>query len=182
MKMNLIHMRTAVVAALALMLLFAAPQVGPAQEPLTSAAAGRPIEGGDSSVDQLAASSDVILHGTLTSRTAEWVEGRIFTFYSLAVHEVVKGSVDSQVTLAVPGGVKGIVVSTWSGTPRLEIGDELVILGNSFGSNGAIIARDLYTGLLQVRTDPSSNQNVVHARGRPQAVSDLLTELRGAGN
>ena len=139
---------------------------------------GQFIEGGVLDVDRATDESEAIVRGTLASERTDWVGRKIYTFYDLVASETVKGEAQTTITVAVPGGAKGKVATIWTGAPRLKTGDELVFFGKRFGQHPAFVAYGLFSGLVQVRTDPSSGKRVVNARGRTEDVEDFLQHVR----
>ena len=161
------------VALVAVFLVQGAASAQPADRPTEGRGKGRPIESVGLNLDQAVAESDMIVRGTLSAVRADWVDRKIFTFYDLLVSETIKGDARNQITIAVPGGSKGIVASTWAGAPKFSTGEEVVFFGSQFGPGSSFLTYGLFAGLVKVKTDPSSGQSIVDTRGRPEDLLNL---------
>ena len=159
-------------------LLLVAGPVWSQSRPEPVAPRGRLIDTAVLDVDQASAESTKIARGTLGDSTTAWVGRKIYTFYDLIVSETIKGESETKITVAVPGGSKGKVASIWAGAPKLATGDEIVFFGKRFGQGPAFVAHGLFSGFLQVRTDPVSGRSVVGTHGPPEDVEEFLNDVR----
>lgn len=80
-------------------------------------------------LDDLTGSSQTVVLGTVTSRHAEWSADRrmIYTVYTVAPQEYLKGSLGESFELREPGGEldgEGIYVAS---VPQFEVGQEAVL-------------------------------------------------------
>ena len=139
---------------------------------------GHPIETAPLDVGRATAASTKIARGTLGDSATAWVGRKIYTFYDLIISETIKGESQSKITVAVPGGSKGKIASTWVGAPQFATGDEIVFFGKQFGQGPAFVAYGLFSGLVQVRTNPASGRSLVGASGQPVDLEDFLNDIR----
>ncbi len=81
------------------------------------------------SVEEMVDDSEIVIHGQVWRTWAAWDEGHqnIWTHYEILVAEVLKGSVDGKLVVSEPGGTVGELSMAIVGTPRYEVGDEVVV-------------------------------------------------------
>ena len=79
------------------------------------------------SVADLSRAAHAIVRARCVSISARWDAGEIWTFTTLDVEEIWKGSVPARITVRLIGGEAGNLKSTVSGVPRFERGEELVL-------------------------------------------------------
>jgi hypothetical protein len=105
-------------------------------------------------IEALTAQADVVLHGTILSRTCQRDgAGRIFTRVEVAVSEVWKGAIASTpMQIVHGGGVLGEEQSTVSGQVEYAVGEEIVafLVRNS---RGEAVTLGLKQGKFHVSTD-----------------------------
>ena len=80
-------------------------------------------------VETLASRSTHVVHGRVTQSGAAWVNGRIETRIELRI-ETLWGNPEDEaptVTVAIPGGQVGELAQRVSGSPRLNVGEEVVL-------------------------------------------------------
>ena len=80
-------------------------------------------------VETLASRSTHVVHGRVTQSGAAWVNGRIETRIELRI-ETLWGNPEDEaptVTVAIPGGQVGEFAQRVSGSPRLNVGEEVVL-------------------------------------------------------
>ncbi|HVN07047.1 MAG TPA: hypothetical protein VMT86_21665 [Bryobacteraceae bacterium] len=78
-------------------------------------------------LNNLIAKSTAIVEGTVTSSSASYTNGVIYTHYQIAVQQQWTGSAQTSIDVLVPGGtVKGIR-QTFPGTPQLIPGRQYVL-------------------------------------------------------
>lgn len=98
------------------------------------------------STEEQVASARAICIGRCTRIESRRVDGRIFTYITLDVREVLKGSVDpGTLVIKQAGGEVGEYGSWISGSPRFDVGrDSLVFLADN--GEGAYVVADLFMG------------------------------------
>lgn len=118
------------------------------------------------SIEQLTAKADLVLHGTVISKTVQRdYAGRIYTTIQLQVAESWKGGPKrNPFAIVQAGGVLGEEVSTVEGQEEFSIGEEVVafLVANQRGE-GVVIG--LVQGKFKVATDASGEKiahNVFH--------------------
>jgi hypothetical protein len=81
------------------------------------------------SVEDLARSSELVVHGRVVGTTARWTEdgGRIFSFVEVEVLDAWRGTAGRRITVAVPGGQVDGVGQRVSGAPDFQQGEEIVV-------------------------------------------------------
>ncbi|TQV86076.1 hypothetical protein FKG94_00510 [Exilibacterium tricleocarpae] len=72
-----------------------------------------------------------IIHGRCTGVTSQWVKGSLVTKATISVTDTLKGIVDREITLVVPGGVDRTravpVAVTYPGIPTLTPNEEMIL-------------------------------------------------------
>jgi len=114
----------------------------------------------------LAEEADLILIGLVKEGVSEEIkeEGGIFTFTTLAVQEVIKGPVISEIVIKEMGGTVGRRASMVLGAPRFFKGEKvLVFLRNTGGGFFSVLG--LSQGKFSIVKEPAS--------GREMLVQDL---------
>jgi hypothetical protein len=79
------------------------------------------------SVADLSRAAHTIVRARCVATSTGWDSGEIWTFTTLEVEEVWKGSVPTRITVRLIGGEAGNLKSTVSGVPRFGRGEELVL-------------------------------------------------------
>ena len=114
------------------------------------------------SIEQLTAKADLVLHGTVTSKTVQRDPGgRIYTTIQLRVTESWKGQPTANpFAIVQAGGVLGEEIATVDGQEEFLIGEEVVVflVVNQRGQ-GVVIG--LVQGKFKVATD-ASGEKVAH--------------------
>jgi len=77
--------------------------------------------------DDLVARSTSIVRGKVLSESGMLRRSTIYTNYKFQVTEVLKGTANAQIDVAVPGGVAQGLREIVSGAPRLQVGTEYVL-------------------------------------------------------
>jgi len=87
-------------------------------------------------LDQLTRQSDVVVHGTVKGKASRWSgDGRrILTDVQIEVRESFKGSPSRTVTVQQPGGVVGDIGQRVDGLATFEVGEEVVVFLERWGS------------------------------------------------
>jgi hypothetical protein len=79
------------------------------------------------SLDEMIAKSTAIVRGRVISSSASLHGAVIYTHFDVQVLERWKGPDSPQVDVAVPGGTAGGLHQTFSGAPKLSVGDEYIL-------------------------------------------------------
>ena len=81
------------------------------------------------SLEQLAAQSDLVVHGTVVRRWADWGPSRkfIWTHHEVRLVDVLKGRAALSLVVSEPGGEIGDIGMAIAGAPRYHVGQELVL-------------------------------------------------------
>jgi hypothetical protein len=79
------------------------------------------------SVTDLSRAAHTVVRARCITNSTRWDAGEIWTFTTLDVEEVWKGSVPAQITVRLLGGSAGNFTSTVSGVPRFLPGEELIL-------------------------------------------------------
>lgn len=123
------------------------------------------------SIDQLAAKSDCVIHGTVIGKSVQKDgEGRIYTQVRLHVQDVWKGEVRANPFAIVhSGGILGNRRDSVSGGVRYKLGEEVVVF-LSINSRSEGVTLGMRQGKFQVWLDESTNQRYAQSLyhgGRP---------------
>jgi hypothetical protein len=119
------------------------------------------------SLDDLIAKSTSIVRGTVVGSYAAMRGPLIYTHYAIQVKENLKGSPQTIVDVAVPGGTAGQFQQIFAGAPQLPAGGDLVLFLWT-GRSGLTQIMGLTQGLFSVSKDQS-------AATRP-ATSELMLD------
>ncbi len=76
------------------------------------------------SLDELVAASSAVARVRCLGTESRWEGGEIWTFTSFEVLETMKGAVPRLITVRLPGGQLGHLVSKVDGVPRFHAGEE----------------------------------------------------------
>ena len=81
------------------------------------------------SLEQLAAESELVVHGTVVRRWADWGPARkfIWTHHEVRITDVLKGRPARSVIVSEPGGEIGDIGMAVAGAPRYQVGQEVVL-------------------------------------------------------
>ena len=149
------------------------------------------------SIEDMTKQSDVILHGTVTSKVCDRdPSGRIYTRLELDVVEVLKGNVKSnKFTVVYGGGKVGNVRSEVSGQADFDVGEEVVtFLVLNQRSEGVTLG--LAQGKFKVWKDKETGEkfahNIFHGAKEKEsereekkatrlALKDLTQRVKGGG-
>jgi hypothetical protein len=113
------------------------------------------------SIEQLAEKSQVIIHGTVLSKSCQRdPQGRIYTKVQLQIAEAWKGSGDGFV-LVHSGGVLGNESSGASGQESFDVGEEVVVFV-VLNKRGEGVTLGLAQGKFHVSLDVASGQKLAH--------------------
>ena len=128
-------------------------------------------------LEEMAAASPSIVHGTVTSIESQWNEDRslIVTDVRIRVLGTVKGDAFAEVVVRQPGGVVGKLKVEVPGMSVYRPGDE-VVLFLAPASTGKLHVNGLTQGRFDVVKDPRTGKRTV--RG---LTPEQITRLRPAG-
>ena len=152
---SLMKSRTGLTALCVLLLLIALPSLATRFIPL--------------SIEELAAAADLIVQGTVQSRTcARDAEGRIFTRVELAASETWKGKASAKVSVVQSGGVLGEEAATVPGQADYDVGEEVVAF-LALNARGEPVTLSLAQGKFHVWKDGKTGEkfarNIFHGGG-----------------
>jgi len=114
------------------------------------------------SLDDMIAKSTIVVRGKVTASYAAFSGRAIYTHYTIAVTEGFKGTGESTVDVAVPGGVANGLRQTFEGAPTLKPGEEYVFFLWK-GQSGPTQVVGLTQGLFAVAADGSRDPAVTRA-------------------
>jgi hypothetical protein len=135
------------------------------------------------SIEELSQSADVIVHGTVLSKTClRDPDGRIYTRVELQLHEVWKGSVSSNTfTLVHSGGILGEERVVSSAQVEYDVGEEVAAFLR-LNQRGEGVTLGLVQGKFHVSTDRTTGEKLAHNvfHGSPDAGAAGATPARRA--
>lgn len=142
------------------------------------------------SLDEMISQSTAIVRGRVTGSSAAVSGTIIYTNYSIQVTEQFKGSAQSLITVAVPGGVANNRRQTFPGSPEFKSGDEFVFFLWT-GKSGKTQIIGLTQGLFRLSANATGDAVATRAASaelmldratgepvRDQAVIMNLSDLR----
>jgi hypothetical protein len=145
------------------------------------------------SLEEVVDASESIVHGTVARTWSDWDEGHkyIWTHYEIHVAEQLKGGVPGKIVVSEPGGVVGETELQIVGTPRYEVGEEVVLFAErtqlgylrtcGWGQGKFRVTRSAPTGKVTVGTAAKGIQLVDRPGGANQGKSEgtPLGEMNG---
>ena len=140
----------------------------------------RPIEHGPIDVAQLTQRANLVVHGSVTSKTTAWIGRVIYTLYDVSVQETLKGPPRASVVVAIAGGARGNVRLSVPGAPDLQAGEQLVVFATTLQGN-TVTPLGTFDGVVRVREGDGGSGATVAPRGRPESLDDFLEEVRAQG-
>lgn len=143
---------------------------------------GRLIEGGPVDVEQLVQRADLIVHGFVASKEPRWIGRVLYTQYELVVQETLKGAVRNSVLVSVAGGALGNVQLKVPGAPDLQIGDQLIFFGAPLEGGASLTPVGTFDGIVPIRPGRGDSMATVSPRGKPEALTAFLQEVRALSN
>lgn len=113
-------------------------------------------------LEEMAAQSPSIVHGTVVSTESKWNEERslILTDVRIRVLDTVKGETATEVVVQQPGGVVGNIKVDVPGMSIFRPGDE-VVLFLAPGGRGNLHVNGLTQGRFDVIKDPTTGERTV---------------------
>ena len=80
------------------------------------------------SIEEMAAESDLIVEGIVTSQRVNRIQSAVFTISTVEITETISGEVFETVEVSQTGGVDGdYIIYPIYGAPLMEIGDEYIL-------------------------------------------------------
>ena len=138
------------------------------------------------SLDDLIAKSTAIVRGKVTGSYAAFHGPAIYTHYAIQVTERLKGSGQSTVDVAVPGGTANNLRQVFAGTPQFQTGEERVFFLWT-GPSGLTQIMGLTQGIFELSSGPSATVMATRAgsselmldphSGRPVKGETLVMKL-----
>jgi hypothetical protein len=78
-------------------------------------------------LEEMTSASPVVARVRCAAQEARWEQGRIWTFTTFAVVETWKGQAGDKLTVRLPGGRVGHLISKVDGAPRFVAGEEMIL-------------------------------------------------------
>lgn len=117
------------------------------------------------SMEEQIASARAICRGRVSKIESRFVEGRIFTYITLEVSEVLKGQItQGRLVVKQAGGEVGDRGEWITGSPRFDVGRESVVFLASNG-NGAYVVDGLFMGNFFVNREPDGTEMLARDTG-----------------
>jgi hypothetical protein len=138
---------------------------------LCSAISGATLE--KLSIEQMTQKSTQIVRGKVTGCDCESRGALIYTRCRMAVSERWKGMPSAQVDFVIPGGTANGLTQTFSGTPKLNKGEEYVLFLWA-GRSGLNQIIGLSQGALAISVGPKGSSTAQRA-----AISELMLDASG---
>lgn len=113
------------------------------------------------SLERISRESHTIVYGTVLSSYSQWEEKNIFTYTTVRVKESLKGNNSSTITVKQLGGTVGEIGQEVSGSPRLVLGEDVVLFLTQW--KGAFWIHSIVLGKF----------SIISENGRPVAFNDL---------
>ena len=89
------------------------------------------------SIEEMAAESDLIVEGIVTSQRVNRIQSAVFTISTVEITETISGEVFETVEVSQTGGVDGdYIIYPIYGAPLMEIGDEYILYLTDPGEEG----------------------------------------------
>lgn len=102
-------------------------------------------------LQDLIASANHIFVGQVVATESHWVDKKILTSSSIAVSQVIKGSPGQSFALTTLGGRVGAIAQTVPSSPRLQVGQEVLVFAGQSGGYNVIVY--MHQGLFDVITE-----------------------------
>ena len=144
------------------------------------------------SVDQMIQKSTSVVRVKVQYSRTDMIGRSIYTLYRVQVSDRWKGSGQSSMEIAVPGGEWNGYRQTVPGAPRMNVGQEYVVFVWT-AANGVNHTIGMSQGILEVRVGPNgetllvrgrTDAEIVDSQGKPVddsavqiTLADLLTRL-----
>ena len=125
-------------------------------------------------LDQLAAAADNVARVRYASAESRWENGAIWTVTTFDVVETMKGKLEPQVTVRLPGGRVGHLTAIVDGTPKFNSGDQAIVFLERSRSGGYSVA-GWVEGTFRISRDPRTSRETVTQDSSAFAVFDTVT-------
>jgi len=120
--------------------------------------------------EELVVGARAIMRGRVVSMTSQQdqASGRIFTYVTVKVQDVLKGEINSgEIVLKEEGGQVGTIVSALAGAPRFVAGERVILYLDTWG-DGSLRVHDLFLGKFSIVEDPRTGTTIAR-RDAPDA-------------
>ena len=126
------------------------------------------------SLDQLASSADAVARERCAASDSRWENGSIWTVTTFDVVETMKGNLNAQVTVRLPGGRAGHLTAAVDGTPKFNPGDDAVVFLQRLPEGGFSVA-GWVEGSFRISVDPRTRREIVTQDSSAFAVFNTAT-------
>ncbi|MCX8056301.1 MAG: hypothetical protein N3F03_01665 [Ignavibacteria bacterium] len=100
-------------------------------------------------IERMTKESQLVIYGRVLSQYSVWEDKSIFTYTTIEIKELIKGQYSSQkIVVKQMGGTVGYISQVVDGTPKLEIGKEVVLFLRDW--KGAYWIHSIVLGYFQV--------------------------------
>lgn len=114
------------------------------------------------SLDRMTKESQLIVYGKVISQYSIWEDKSIYTYTTIEIYDVLKGNYKSnKVVVKQMGGTVGYISQVVDGTPKLELGKEVVLF-----------LRD-WKGAYWIHSIVLGRYNVIVEKGKKFVFNDL---------
>lgn len=101
------------------------------------------------SLERMTKESQIIVYGKVLSKYSVWEDKSIYTYTTIEIKELIKGQYSSKkIVVKQMGGTVGYISQIIDGTPKLEIGKEMVLFLRDW--KGAYWIHSIVLGYFQV--------------------------------
>jgi hypothetical protein len=133
--------------------------------------------------DDLIIGARAIVRGKVLSVASgfDQQQGRIFTYITLRVREVIKGRItERKIILKEPGGQVGSEGSVTFGTPQFKPGEEVFLYLDTWG-DGSLRVHQMFLGKFSIITDPKTGDQTAlrEVPDRDTSIADRQTHADG---
>lgn len=120
------------------------------------------------SMRDLTVASNTILVGKVTAVESRWVGKKILTYNTISVSQSLKGTPGATFTLTTLGGRVGAISQTVPSSPRLRVGQEVLLFTGSVKEHNVVVFMD--QGIFAVVTEAGKK----YVLANPQALGMAL--------
>lgn len=114
------------------------------------------------SLDRMTKESQLIVYGKVISQYSIWEDKSIYTYTTIEIYDVLKGNYKSnKVVVKQMGGTVGYISQVVDGTPKLELGKEVILF-----------LRD-WKGAYWIHSIVLGHYNVIVEKGKKFVFNDL---------
>lgn len=126
------------------------------------------------SLEGLTTRAHVVVHVRCLARESRWERGEIWTFTRFEVEEALKGIAPRLITVRLPGGKVGHLISTVDAVPRFQAGEESILFLERT-PDGTFTVLSWAQGTFRIRVDTQTGRSVVSQESSSHAVFDPET-------